>query len=77
MIIKLLTIMLLIGYNDQLLAEDVRIRVDLPAPARDHMMSNMRVHLMALESITRQLSRQQYDAAAEVAETRLLAYRVH
>ena len=63
--------MLLIGYSYQLLAEDVRIKVDLPAPARDHMMSNMRDHLMALESITRKLSRQQYDDAAAVAETRL------
>jgi len=53
------------------LAEDVRIKVNLPDPMREHMLANMRDHLMALETITRNLARQQYDEAAEVAENRL------
>ncbi len=69
--IKLVVFFLIVCFSHQSLAEDVRIKVDLPMPARDHMMSNMRDHLMALETITRKLSRQQYDEAAEVAETRL------
>ena len=52
-------------------AEDSRQHVELPGPMREHMLGNMRDHLLALESITRQLANQQYDEAAEVAENRL------
>ena len=34
-------------------------------------MGNMRDHLLALQTITQQLSTQQYDAAADTAEERL------
>ncbi len=50
---------------------DNRIKVELPDMMREHMMSNMRDHLLALETITRNLADQQYDAAADVAESRL------
>jgi hypothetical protein len=38
---------------------------------KDHMMENMRDHLLALQTITQLLSAQQYDAAADTAEQRL------
>jgi len=53
------------------IAADSRQKVELPPPMREHMLANMRDHLSALETITRQLANGQYDEAAEVAETRL------
>lgn len=53
------------------LAQDARQQVDLPEPMREHMLSNMRDHLLALQTITQQLAEGRYDEAAEVAETRL------
>ncbi|MET0046671.1 MAG: hypothetical protein ABW066_02680 [Sedimenticola sp.] len=53
------------------LAEDERQFVQMPEMMREHMLANMRDHLLALEEITRYLAGQQYDQAAEVAENRL------
>lgn len=53
------------------LAEDTRQHVDLPPMMRDHMLHNMRDHLLALQTITRQLSEGDYDGAADTAESRL------
>ena len=52
-------------------AQDTRIKVDLPPMMQTHMMTNMRDHLSALQTITHQLATQQYDAAADTAEQRL------
>ena len=52
-------------------AEDSRQFVELPEMMRDHMMHSMRDHLLALQTITRQLSDGEYDAAADTAEHRL------
>lgn len=52
-------------------AEDTRVKVDLPEMMRDHMLNNMRDHLLALEEITRNLANHEYDTAAEIAESRL------
>jgi cytochrome c556 len=52
-------------------AEDTRQRVELPAPMQAHMLANMRDHLRALETITRQLADAHYEAASETAESRL------
>ena len=52
-------------------AADKRQFVQLPEMMRDHMMRNMRDHLLALQTITRQLSDGEYDAAADIAEQRL------
>lgn len=65
-----LTLLILIT-STQVLAEDSRQRIAFPDPMREHMLSNMRDHLLALETITHQLANQQYDEAADVAETRL------
>ncbi len=51
--------------------DDPRQYVRLPAPMREHMLRNMRDHLQALQTITRQLSAGAYDAAADTAEQRL------
>ena len=53
------------------MAEDGRQLVKLPDMMQEHMLSNMRDHLLALEEITRHLAEQQYDTAAEIAEKRL------
>jgi hypothetical protein len=45
--------------------------VRFPAQLRDHTLSNMRDHLLALAEIQDQLARQRYDLAAEIAEQRL------
>ncbi len=52
-------------------AEDPRQQVDLPPHMVQHMLSNMRDHLAAIETITRLLSEGEYEAAAEQAESRL------
>ncbi|MCW8944307.1 MAG: hypothetical protein OQL27_05995 [Sedimenticola sp.] len=52
-------------------AEDQRVQVDLPPMMQEHMMGNMRDHLVTLQKITQLLSSQQYDEAADAAEQRL------
>lgn len=52
-------------------AKDTRQVVSFPAALRDHTLANMRDHLLALQEIQSALSNQQYERAAEVAETRL------
>jgi hypothetical protein len=68
-IVLLLLLLLLLPLA--VLAEDARQYVELPAPMREHMLRNMRDHLLALQSITGRLAERDYDAAAEVAEQRL------
>jgi len=60
---------LIIGNSVQ--ASDIRQEVKLPEMMRNHMLSNMRDHLLALQEITYYLASQQYDKAADVAENRL------
>ena len=50
---------------------DPRELVDLPPPMREHMLANMRDHLLALETITRLLAEGRYGEAADTAEERL------
>ncbi|MCW8920638.1 MAG: hypothetical protein OQK68_04100 [Sedimenticola sp.] len=52
-------------------AEEQRIQVDLPPMMQEHMMGNMRDHLVTLQMITQLLASQQYDQAADAAEQRL------
>jgi hypothetical protein len=64
-------ILLLLSLAHPVLAQDARQFVEMPTPMREHMLANMRDHLLALQTITRQLSEQDYEAAAETAEKRL------
>jgi hypothetical protein len=49
----------------------VRELVELPAPMREHMLANMRDHLLALHEIQEALAHNQEDKAAKIAEQRL------
>jgi hypothetical protein len=71
MLIKALFAATLFLLPGPIFADDGRVTVKLPDMMREHMLSNMRDHLLALEEITRFLASQQYDEAADVAESRL------
>jgi hypothetical protein len=45
--------------------------VELPGPMREHMLANMRDHLLALHEIQNALAHNQEDNAAKIAEQRL------
>ena len=71
MLKRFLTTAIILFLLNPVQADDGRQTVQLPDMMREHMLSNMRDHLLALEEITRYLANQQYDEAAEVAENRL------
>ena len=50
---------------------DSRQLVELPEMMRDHMLENMRDHLLALTEIQQYLALEEYEKASTVAETRL------
>jgi hypothetical protein len=52
-------------------AGDTREFVGFPAELRDHTLANMRDHLLALQEIQEYLAREDYTAAAKIAEERL------
>jgi soluble cytochrome b562 len=62
---------LLVCLSSATLAEDTRQLVQLPDMMQQHMMSNMRDHLVAINEILVKLSAGELDSAAEVAEYRL------
>ena len=51
--------------------DDTRVAVDMPARMKQHMLANMRDHLTAIEEIQASLAAGNYQAAADIAETRL------
>ena len=52
--------------------EDNRQLVELPEMMQQHMMSNMRDHLVAINEILVNMANDELDKAAEVAESRLV-----
>ena len=52
-------------------SNDTRIHVELPAMMQQHMLSNMRDHLAAINEILVYLGSDELDKAAEIAEYRL------
>ena len=50
---------------------DSRQLVEFPEIMRDHMLENMRDHLLALTKIQQHLALEEYEKAATVAENRL------
>ena len=52
-------------------AGDPRKLVEMPAPMVQHMLSNMRDHLVALTEIQRALGAAEYQRAGEIAEQRI------
>lgn len=71
MIKRILTVLIFLSLLNSANAEDDRQIVKLPDMMKEHMLSNMRDHLLALEEITRYLADEQYEKAAEIAEKRL------
>jgi len=51
--------------------EDARQLVELPEMMQQHMMSNMRDHLVAINEILVNLANDELEKAAEIAESRL------
>ena len=52
-------------------ADDARHLINLPTPMRQHMLSNMRDHLLAITEIQRALGSLEYQRAADIAERRI------
>ncbi len=50
---------------------DTRVAVEFPAAMREHTLTSMRDHLLAISQIQEAMGNNQYDKAAEIAETRL------
>jgi hypothetical protein len=51
--------------------DDARQLVKMPAPMSQHMLSNMRDHLLAITEIQRALGAGEYQRAADIAEQRI------
>lgn len=71
MLKKLVMVPVLILLPFLCVADDGRTRVEMPDRMVEHMLGNMRDHLLALSEITRYLANQDYEKAADVAESRL------
>lgn len=52
-------------------AVDGRVVVKFPQAMREHTLTNMRDHLLALQQIQSALAKQEFDMAADIAEQRL------
>ena len=64
-------IILVFASNISVAGEDSRQLVELPEIMQQHMMSNMRDHMVAINEILINMSNDQLDEAAEIAESRL------
>lgn len=64
-------ILLLFASNISIADQDPRQLVELPEMMQQHMMSNMRDHLAAINEILLHMSSGELDQAAEIAEQRL------
>lgn len=56
---------------------ETRQLVQLPKMMQNHMLANMRDHLLALTEIQRHLAQEEYEQAAQVAENRLGMSSLH
>lgn len=50
---------------------DARVAIELPSNLKQHMLANMRDHLLAVQEIQEALAHKQEDRAAQIAEQRL------
>lgn len=64
-------ILLACSYSVLMADDDVRSLVQLPEIMRQHMMSNMRDHLVAINEILIKMANGNFEEAAEIAEYRL------
>lgn len=52
-------------------APDNRVVADFPPSMQQHILANMRDHLLAISQIQEAIGKAEYDKAADIAETRL------
>jgi len=64
-------VLLLAAGSFSSVADDARQMVELPPLMRQHMMSNMREHLLAIAEIQQALSEGAFERAADISETRI------
>jgi hypothetical protein len=57
--------------STSLAANDARELVNMPAPMVQHMLGNMRDHLLAITEIQQSLGKGDFQLAAEIAEKRI------
>jgi hypothetical protein len=57
--------------HDVAAAGDARVAVRFPEPLRSHTLANMRDHLATLQRIQQAMAEARFEAAAELAESRL------
>jgi len=65
------SILLVFASNISIAGKDSRQLVELPEMMQQHMMSNMRDHLVVINEILISMANDRLDQAAEVAESRL------
>ncbi len=58
-------------FTQTVVAEDKRVMVKLPQMMQEHMLSNMRAHLEAINSILASINADELDKAATIAEQEL------
>jgi hypothetical protein len=58
-------------HGHKALVADTRVAVEFPAPMREHILTNMRDHLLAISQIQEAMGNGKFDKAAEIAENRL------
>ena len=51
--------------------KDIRVAVEYPSAMKEHTLTSMRDHLLAISQIQEAMGNGQYDKAANIAETRL------
>jgi len=71
MLVRFLTATIILFLLTPVQADDGRQTVQLPDMMREHMLSNMRDHLLALEEITRYLANQQWQTSNMTKPPRL------
>ncbi len=62
---------LIVGLATVAHAQEARELVRLPEPMQEHMLGNMRDHLVTLNSIIGDVANRQFEVAAKLAEARL------
>jgi cytochrome c556 len=70
-LISTIAVAMLVSQSSASPAQDERALVRLPVPMQEHMLGNMRDHLVALNGIIGDVADGKYDEAAKLAEQRL------
>lgn len=70
-LMKLVPVLLMMVSINVFAGGDTRQLVEMPRMMQNHMMSNMRDHLVAINEILIAMGKGEYDKAAEISEQRL------